>query len=348
MAQFIRPISDITKTAAWTGSYTDIDEVSASDSDFIWTEDRTAGTYECGLTTGAGDPLSAIDHTIRIRHSKCDGGVPNNNDGNAQTFSAYLYEGTTLIATLASDVSCGLWADLSYTLTSGEANNITDYDNLRIRIEVPTGPGGPGANRRGCAISWAEMEFPVAPPTDYTTNYDKGSFLLGGKVVDLLRDWTLASAKGSFALTGKVITFSKGYTLEANKGGFTLSGKVATLLFKRNLASSKGSFILDGKDIGLSYGKTLFSSKGSFLLDGKVIALTKDSVLASSKGSFVLDGKVASLIWIQHRTITALKGNFSLTGKDVDLIYGLDVDATLVYNTRRVLHNNKILIYNGN
>lgn len=155
MAQFARPTSDIS-TGFWTGSFADIDESTASDSDFGYSADKEIGDYETKLGT-VTDPAVSTGHIVRCRVSKSDGGVPNNTSGSASTVTIAVYEATTLIETLVTAYTLGAWADLSYTLTA--AGSITDYSDLRIRYSFVGGAGSP-ANRRGFALSWAELEVP--------------------------------------------------------------------------------------------------------------------------------------------------------------------------------------------
>ena len=74
MAQFGRPISDIQNTSI-TGTFADIDETSASDSDFLYSADNADTIYECGLTTTLSDPLTGDSHTFRYRIAQIDGGI---------------------------------------------------------------------------------------------------------------------------------------------------------------------------------------------------------------------------------------------------------------------------------
>jgi len=52
-----------------------------------------------------------------------------------------------------------LWADRSLAFTPAFISSITDYTDLRLRFTC-TNSGGSPANRRGMAISWAEIEIP--------------------------------------------------------------------------------------------------------------------------------------------------------------------------------------------
>jgi len=166
MAQFGQPFSDIQLVNVGGGSYRSIDEAVASDVDFVWNDDNTVGIMEFGLSDSDLDPLvdPGVDtgFIFRGRVSKCDGGVPNDNTGNACELSIQLMQGATQIELIWNVVSVGLWEDISIALTPALIANITDFSDLRF-LFTTTGSGGSPANRRGVAISWAQLELPDAP-----------------------------------------------------------------------------------------------------------------------------------------------------------------------------------------
>lgn len=161
MAQFARPISDITTTEI-VGSYTAIDEVTSDTADYLTSNDNTDATYEC-LLSPLTDPLTDTFHYVRFTYAKADTNVAPSTTGNTQTMSIYLYQGATLIATCRNNATLGAWTTGSYWLTGAEADAITDYSDLRIRFVMPASGGGSPSNRRGGAVAWAEMEVPDAP-----------------------------------------------------------------------------------------------------------------------------------------------------------------------------------------
>jgi len=162
MAQFLRPNSEITSTSV-TNDYTAINEATADNTDYIYGVNNTNSEYEAGLSS-ANDPNVHTGHIIRWRHAQADSdaGTPApSSGGTATSHTVELYQGTTLIATAASNLTTseGSFADASYTLSTTEASNITDYSALRIYFYLD-GSGGAPANRRSVAISWMEMEIP--------------------------------------------------------------------------------------------------------------------------------------------------------------------------------------------
>ena len=80
---------------------------------------------------------------------------------------AYLYQGTTLIATMltAYNISRTTWEDVTYTLSAGEADSITDYSALELRFNANVLGGG-----ETIQVSWAEIEVP-----DVATGHPRAS-----------------------------------------------------------------------------------------------------------------------------------------------------------------------------
>ena len=107
MAQFGRPISDLQNTSI-TGTFADIDEISASDSDYLYSADQANTTYECGLTSGLTDPTTGTSHTFRYRIAESAGGdAPGDGTGNMliqrqRYLAGHRVTGTTPATTLVS------------------------------------------------------------------------------------------------------------------------------------------------------------------------------------------------------------------------------------------------------
>lgn len=123
VVQLIRPTSDIT-SGAWTPStgstlYGVLDETPYDDVDFI----TTSSSSTCEVKYNAGtDPVSSTGHIIRYRAKGTNG-----------TLTVSLYQGTTLIATQTPTLTTS-YQTFTMTLSSGEANSITDYTDLRLRF----------------------------------------------------------------------------------------------------------------------------------------------------------------------------------------------------------------------
>jgi hypothetical protein len=130
--QTLRPLADVSDgtwkdSSGGTNLYAQIDEAVASDADFIW----SPGDNDiCQVTLGpAGDPESSTGHTVYFRFQRRGAGTRN--------IKVSLYQGaSTLIATKTVTSIGDSWTNDSFTLSAGEANNITDYSDLRLRFEA--------------------------------------------------------------------------------------------------------------------------------------------------------------------------------------------------------------------
>lgn len=272
MTQYARPNTDISKTG-WTGVsdntnlYNNIDESSASEADYNYSTHNAIRTYECKLS-GVSDPSSGSGHVVsyRIAASDSSGSIPGSGDsGNSLDVAISVYQGTTLIATTTITVPEDPETQ-TLTLSSGEANAITDYSDLRIRF-VTTASGGSGSSRRGMAVFWCELAVPNAPTEQYavksgnwndTTVWSTGVPPTTGTVyangytvtVNVNASATLVTtAAGTVAVAGGAFALSTGVTLTANVTAGTSigltysgsSGNSATVIGTITGSSTTGS-----------------------------------------------------------------------------------------------------------
>lgn len=156
MAQFLRPSSNVTQTS-FTGGFADIDETTASDADFAYGANNTAAVLEVGLTNPPGTPDPSGTSTVRFRIARVNAGTLSGT-GNNVTITTGVYQGATLIQADSARSTTGSWVEFSFTFTHG---SITNWNDLRLRFTTSASGGSP-ANRRGGAISWAEIEAPDA------------------------------------------------------------------------------------------------------------------------------------------------------------------------------------------
>lgn len=141
MAQFARPASTITidtwtdEVGGTTNIHTHIDEAVADNNDYIRSAQApTTDPYVCKLSS-VTDPLASGGHVVRYYYGKdVSGGAQI--DIVVQLRQGYTNEGSpgTLIASAThTDVAAGFTLG-SFTLSSGEADSITDYTDLYIRV----------------------------------------------------------------------------------------------------------------------------------------------------------------------------------------------------------------------
>lgn len=140
MPQFARPSADTVRTA-WTDQaggtttiYTTIDEVSASDADYIKTSAPPGANEFETLLTSVTDPVSSTGHVMRWRRRKQPA-----SGSNDVTITVRLLQGTTQITSQSDPTIPGTFTDTSYTLSGAEADSITNYADLRLEFVASGG-----------------------------------------------------------------------------------------------------------------------------------------------------------------------------------------------------------------
>lgn len=141
MAQFARPTGDVTdgnwlnESASAVDMYQSIDEASASDSDYIESGSApSSDVYVTSLGT-VEDPLSSSGHTLRYRYQK-DAAAGAQINLTVQLRQGYISEvslGTLIKEITLTNIGNG-WTTGSTTLSGGEADSITDYSDLFLRL----------------------------------------------------------------------------------------------------------------------------------------------------------------------------------------------------------------------
>jgi len=132
MTQYARPDSDVSNNGSWdlsTGSdiYALINESSADDSDYVSVSDPSDSDFIVALSN-VTDPSSAADHKVYYRAS-------DDSDGDGP-LTVVLLESTTARATSVNEAVSDSITQYTFTLTSGEANSISNYNNLRLSFSA--------------------------------------------------------------------------------------------------------------------------------------------------------------------------------------------------------------------
>jgi len=181
-AQFGRPDSDVS-TGNWTTTPLNekIDEETPSDVDYIQSEDTPASdTCEVGLSD-VTDPVASDNHHVRVRYQapESGGGGPASID-----FTIKLMEnGTERGSWLEQPNPPSTWLTVTKTLTTGEADAINNYANLRLRF-IANQTGGARVSR--IEISWAELEVPLATAEKWLAGESNGvAIVTGHTILDL-------------------------------------------------------------------------------------------------------------------------------------------------------------------
>lgn len=143
MPQFARPDADVVD-GAWLNNlgsaidmYLSIDEVSSDDSDFVESELNPSASAAAFGLSNVEDPQVSTGHIIRYRYQK-DAAGGNQIDLTVELRQGYVSEaslGTLIHSVVHTDIPNG-WVAGTFTLSSGEADSITDYADLQLRLSA--------------------------------------------------------------------------------------------------------------------------------------------------------------------------------------------------------------------
>lgn len=164
MTQYARPDADLYNSEGWTSpAWSRIDEDCASyDGVFAQSPSKADALLTCTLSD-VTDPSSSSSHTMRVR------GYVNTN-GTA-TIVISLYCGATTLIKQWTPAWTGSSAEYSYGLSSTEANNITDYTDLRVWFQFDYTSGSRGQGFIDCF----QFECPDAPTSTTSMIWQKKS-----------------------------------------------------------------------------------------------------------------------------------------------------------------------------
>jgi hypothetical protein len=326
MAQFLRPDSNVTQSS-FTNGFAEIDEATASDTDFAFGANNTAAVLEVGLSNPAATPDPAGTSTVRYRIAKTNAGTVDGG-GNAVTVTGAVYQGGTLIQSDSARTTSGTWTGFDFTFTHG---SITDWTDVRLRFTTSASAGAPAA-RRGGAVSWAEVEAPDAAPQALVLTADPASFSLVGVAALVRKASVITAAPAAFNAVGVDAGFAKGYNLSADAGVYTFTGNDATLTAAANpnkvLTADFGSYTFTGVAAGVLHAARLTGSAGSYVLTGVTITLDRGKRLIADAGSYTLGLVAADLNF--NRKLLASGTAYTLTGIDA----GSRQSRVLVASTR--------------
>jgi len=144
MPQFGRPSADTNNPGSWTdqggGStniYLTIDEVSQDDADYVRSPLAPSANVYVTKYSNLEDPQSSSGHVLRTRYAK-DAAGGAQIDLVAQLRQGYVSEasqGTLIVARTFTNIS-NVFATDAYTLSAAEADAITDYTSLYLRLSA--------------------------------------------------------------------------------------------------------------------------------------------------------------------------------------------------------------------
>jgi hypothetical protein len=133
-AQCARPDADITD-GSWTNEadsnvnlFASIDELVANDTDYIKSAELTTGQTDTTVIrlSDLADPGLAVHHRLRCRFKKTG--------TNTMNLTVGIYQGATEIKSYVYNNVSTSYVDVDETLSEAEADEITDYTDLRVKF----------------------------------------------------------------------------------------------------------------------------------------------------------------------------------------------------------------------
>lgn len=252
--EYQRPISDIS-AGSWTVAplWSKVDEVVIDDADFITSETLVSpgNTSNADLRLNArGDPLSSTGQIISIRAKVTftlglNGGIRGElRQGNNVT--------STLIGTLTTDALTTSYVTYTYTLSGAEADSITDYGDLFLRLygNFPVGSLG------GVTVSWVQFQQPagITPDTSVYPTQATGTGTAYDAAASLKPNAGVASGTGAAGAAAASIQTSSGLasgTGAAGNAAGSVSGTAAAATGTGTAGSPAGA---DAASAGLASG----------------------------------------------------------------------------------------------
>ena len=157
MPEFQRPDGDQTVNNWVTAPlWSKINQAIPDDAALVQSENDPSNDIMEVTLESLTDPAVSTGHIVRYRLAKGETG-----GGQPGTINAIvgLYQATTLIASQTeSGLSTG-FATFSFTLSAGETDNISDYGDLRVRVDADKSAG---ARTSWLEVSGIEFETPSA------------------------------------------------------------------------------------------------------------------------------------------------------------------------------------------
>lgn len=294
MAQILVPVSD-EATGSWTVTplWSKVDDDSTvnatGDDTTISSDNNTApDNADFGLSSGS-DPAVSTDHVLRALWSKDGTG------GHAITGVLELWEGVpdtgTLIATLSvTDVGATEVED-TYTLSGAEADSISDYSNLYLRLSRQGDTGGQPATRRSLVVDLVELEIPDAGAVTHEGSLSvagTGSVTLEGQR-EAVGSLSVAGV-GSVSLEGQRTTFGD-FTV-VGQATITLEGEIPTET-KTGTLSVAGQSSVSVEGTRTTFGAVSIPGVSSLTLEGQRTAI--GSVAISGQSSTTVEGQREAL-----------------------------------------------------
>lgn len=144
MSQFARPSADTYNGDSYTNQagsgssiFNTIDEVSTDDADYIQSPATPSSDVYVTKLTSITDPVSSSSHIVNYRYGTDQASGGETLDLIVELRQGYTNEaskGTLIASKTVTGISGSTVVADSFTLSSGEADSITDYTSLYLRF----------------------------------------------------------------------------------------------------------------------------------------------------------------------------------------------------------------------
>ncbi len=144
---------------------------------FAGAGNEAACHIECGLSS-VTDPVSSTAHSFSVRVRKTNTGACGTTilAGQQVDIVQVLKQGATTKATLTTVNFDAAYTTLTYTLSSAEADSITNYGDLRIRCYYNEVGGGAGRSADLSAMEFTCPDATSGTPLTFTGSSALGSY----------------------------------------------------------------------------------------------------------------------------------------------------------------------------
>lgn len=252
MTQFLNAAS-IVASGSWQN--TTIGNLAADDNAYCVSEvqnNAPSTTFEVALDAGT-DPAVSTGHVIRCIWKADTGG-----GANADPICE-LVQGSTIIATLTGANVVTTEVEATYTLTGTEADSITDYTDLRLRLRTSN-------HRREFWVELARFEIPDASGTNYDNT--GGVFTITSAVDNPVNQYGMTNLGG---VVTAAATVDNPVNLQAMQN---LGGVVSVASTVENLLNTQAMQNLGGEFTIVS---TVTGNAGQFFvnLGGEVVVVSE-------------------------------------------------------------------------
>lgn len=154
---------------------------------------------------------------------------------------------------------------------------------------------------------------------------DGGTFNLQGRMDDVrVFDRALTNDEVSHLATGRAVlgdgTVST-VVIDADEGEFVVTGNATSLAIAPRIISARGTFVIAGSAATFRLQSKLIAESGALIVTGSPHGERYSRAIVSSVGAFVVTPRQGLLIG-PAISLTAETGDFSLVGRDADVVVG--------------------------